>query len=548
MGAATARWCWSSAASTATSARGSARSPRPGGAALPYGGGLVTVSNLNPDGLAARHPAERPRGRPEPQLRRRLAADRRPRRPRALGAAPVLGARVAARPPSHPRPAPGRDDLVSPAGRAAGAGLGTERARGSALRAARRDAVRAPAVDGRHGAQLAEPPLSPGRARSWSSCRRRGLSHAERHGLRSSACAGSCWSEMAEALAIRLAGQSLASMSAESAKPLIRLASAGPRPRREGALVRDAQRGSSEALEELFRRHWRRAHRAAYLVVGDPVAAEDIAQESFLAAVRALDRFDRRRPFGPWLHRIAVNRAIDFARARALRGEDALAARRRRTRPRARRRSPTSCARRCTSSRPSTARWSCFAMSSTTPPARSARSSSSRGARSTRACAAASTGCARRSSGQELAVSLDRDLAKRAARPACRPARTRPSNGRWSSSAPPMPTASRCGAGRRSRRAGARGRRRSRGAGDRPQPGGGQGRRSGQRRFLPQRRRAEREARAALRCLRPARSWSSRRRVPGSFARTARSGCSATTTRPPGRRTGCSSPSPTAAS
>jgi len=46
-----------------------------------------------------------------------------------------------------------------------------------------------------------------------------------------------------------------------------------------------------------------------------------IAQESFLAAVRALDRFDRRRPFGPWLHRIVVNRAIDWARARALRRE-----------------------------------------------------------------------------------------------------------------------------------------------------------------------------------------------------------------------------------
>jgi RNA polymerase sigma-70 factor (ECF subfamily) len=37
--------------------------------------------------------------------------------------------------------------------------------------------------------------------------------------------------------------------------------------------------------------------------------------------VRALDRFDRRRPFGPWLHRIVVNRAIDWARARTLRGE-----------------------------------------------------------------------------------------------------------------------------------------------------------------------------------------------------------------------------------
>ena len=67
--------------------------------------------------------------------------------------------------------------------------------------------------------------------------------------------------------------------------------------------------------------HWPRAFRAAYLVTHDRAAAEDIAQESFLAAIRALDRFDRRRPFGPWLHRIAVNRAIDWTRARALRRE-----------------------------------------------------------------------------------------------------------------------------------------------------------------------------------------------------------------------------------
>src|SRR3954454_18951825 len=50
-------------------------------------------------------------------------------------------------------------------------------------------------------------------------------------------------------------------------------------------------------------------------------AAEAIAQEAFLAAIRNLDRFDRRRPFAPWLHRIVVNRAIDWTRARKLRGE-----------------------------------------------------------------------------------------------------------------------------------------------------------------------------------------------------------------------------------
>jgi RNA polymerase sigma-70 factor (ECF subfamily) len=91
--------------------------------------------------------------------------------------------------------------------------------------------------------------------------------------------------------------------------------------REERAWIRGAQTGSASALEALFREHWPRAHRTAYLVVQDGAAAEDIAQEAFLAAVRNLDRFDRGRPFGPWLHRIVVNRAIDFARARALRRE-----------------------------------------------------------------------------------------------------------------------------------------------------------------------------------------------------------------------------------
>src|SRR5204862_2309741 len=91
--------------------------------------------------------------------------------------------------------------------------------------------------------------------------------------------------------------------------------------RQQRAWVRGAQGGAAVDLEALFREHWTRAYRAAYLVVHDAASAEDIAQEAFLAALRALDRFDRRRPFGPWLHRIVVNRAIDWTRARNLRGE-----------------------------------------------------------------------------------------------------------------------------------------------------------------------------------------------------------------------------------
>lgn len=83
--------------------------------------------------------------------------------------------------------------------------------------------------------------------------------------------------------------------------------------------MREAQQGSAAAMARLYSLHWRSAYRAAYLVVHDAAAAEDVAQDAFLAAVGALDRFDRRRPFGPWLHRIVINRALDWARREALR-------------------------------------------------------------------------------------------------------------------------------------------------------------------------------------------------------------------------------------
>ena len=89
----------------------------------------------------------------------------------------------------------------------------------------------------------------------------------------------------------------------------------------ERDLIRAAQAGSKDAFEGLYRQHWRSAYRAAYLVTHDAAASEDIAQEAFLAAGRALGRFDRRRPFAPWLHRIVVNRSIDWTRARAARAE-----------------------------------------------------------------------------------------------------------------------------------------------------------------------------------------------------------------------------------
>jgi RNA polymerase sigma-70 factor (ECF subfamily) len=91
--------------------------------------------------------------------------------------------------------------------------------------------------------------------------------------------------------------------------------------RAEHAAVRGALRGDPAALDVLYRAHWPAAHRAAWLIVRDAHVAEDLAQEGFVAALGALDRFDRSRPFGPWLRTIVARRAIDAARARASRRE-----------------------------------------------------------------------------------------------------------------------------------------------------------------------------------------------------------------------------------
>ena len=93
------------------------------------------------------------------------------------------------------------------------------------------------------------------------------------------------------------------------------------RGRSEQALIRGAMAGSEEDLEQLFHRFWPRAYRIAFLIAHDHAAAEDIAQEAFVQAIRRLDRFDRRRRFAPWLGAIVANRAIDWTRARAARRE-----------------------------------------------------------------------------------------------------------------------------------------------------------------------------------------------------------------------------------
>lgn len=84
--------------------------------------------------------------------------------------------------------------------------------------------------------------------------------------------------------------------------------------RSDADLVSAAAAGGRDAAGELFARHWPGAWRLAWGVTGRPEMADDVAQDAFERAFAALGRFDRSRPFAPWLHRIVVNRALDLLR------------------------------------------------------------------------------------------------------------------------------------------------------------------------------------------------------------------------------------------
>ncbi len=83
---------------------------------------------------------------------------------------------------------------------------------------------------------------------------------------------------------------------------------------RDRKLVRQVLAGDTDAFEGIVAAHSRSVYALAYRVTGNAQAAEDAVQETFLRAFRFLSSFDQRAELGTWLHRIAVNAAIDQGR------------------------------------------------------------------------------------------------------------------------------------------------------------------------------------------------------------------------------------------
>jgi RNA polymerase sigma factor (sigma-70 family) len=88
-------------------------------------------------------------------------------------------------------------------------------------------------------------------------------------------------------------------------------------PPDEDALVARAKGGDTRAFEAIVERHQAIAFRTAWMITRSSADAEDAAQEGFLKAYRALDRFREGSPFRPWLLTIVANEARDRRAASA---------------------------------------------------------------------------------------------------------------------------------------------------------------------------------------------------------------------------------------
>ena len=100
-----------------------------------------------------------------------------------------------------------------------------------------------------------------------------------------------------------------------SAVKRVRTDSVEGRPTEDAVLVERSRNGDQDAYAELVTRYQAIAARTAYVITGAAADAEDVAQDAFVKAYYALDRFRAGAPFRPWLLRIVANEAINRRKA-----------------------------------------------------------------------------------------------------------------------------------------------------------------------------------------------------------------------------------------
>ena len=84
----------------------------------------------------------------------------------------------------------------------------------------------------------------------------------------------------------------------------------------DACLVTASQRGELAAFDELIRRYHSRIYATLYHMTSNHEDADDLTQESFIRAFKALKRFKGDASFYTWTYRIAVNLTINFLKKR----------------------------------------------------------------------------------------------------------------------------------------------------------------------------------------------------------------------------------------
>ena len=84
----------------------------------------------------------------------------------------------------------------------------------------------------------------------------------------------------------------------------------------EQSAIRDTLRGNPDCFRALVDRHYAAIFRVAFRITGHAQDAEEVAQEAFLRAYHNLAAFQQNSTFSTWIHRIAMNTALNFVERR----------------------------------------------------------------------------------------------------------------------------------------------------------------------------------------------------------------------------------------
>lgn len=98
--------------------------------------------------------------------------------------------------------------------------------------------------------------------------------------------------------------------------PRVDLVAMNPASCEDADLVRETLAGNQLSFQLLVERHQERLFGLVRHYTRNSVEVEDIVQDAFLKAYRKLESFGHQASFSTWLHRIAVNTALDFLKRR----------------------------------------------------------------------------------------------------------------------------------------------------------------------------------------------------------------------------------------